>query len=61
MKFRVAIGANSSGTTIGDNYSIDNAMVLDLTEIYGAGNEPSKEWCDANIKYFDGRGIVPSY
>ena len=61
LKFRVAIGANSSGTTIGDNYSIDNAMVLDLTEIYGAGNEPSKEWCDANIKYFDGRGIVPSY
>lgn len=61
LKFRIAIGENSTGTTIGDFYSIDNAMVLDLTQIYGAGNEPPKEWCDQNIKYFDGFGIVPNY
>lgn len=38
----------------------DNILLLDLTEIYGAGNEPTKEWCDQNIQYFDVRGIVPS-
>ena len=27
----------------------DDIVLLDLTEIFGAGNEPSKEWCDANI------------
>lgn len=29
-------------------------MVLDLTEAFGAGHEPSKEWCDANIPNFYG-------
>ena len=28
---------------------IDDVLLLDLTEIFGAGNEPSKEWCDQNI------------
>ena len=27
----------------------DDFLMLDLTEIFGSGNEPSKEWCDANI------------
>ncbi len=40
---------------------VDNLFIIDLTEIYGAGNEPSKQWCDANIHYFDGVGIVPNY
>ncbi|MCI9233315.1 MAG: hypothetical protein HFH08_01810 [Bacilli bacterium] len=40
---------------------VDNLFIIDLTEIYGAGNEPTKQWCDANIHYFDGVGIVPSY
>ncbi len=39
----------------------DDLFIIDLTEIYGAGNEPSKEWCDQNILYFDGVGIVPIY
>lgn len=26
-------------------------MLVNLTEIYGAGNEPSLAWCDANIKW----------
>ena len=39
----------------------DELFIIDLTEIYGAGNEPSKEWCDENISYFDGIGIVPNY
>jgi len=28
-----------------------NFLVLDLTAIFGAGNEPSQSWCDANIKF----------
>lgn len=28
-------------------------LLIDLTEAFGEGNEPTKEWCDENIKYFD--------
>lgn len=33
----------------------DGLMILDLTASFGAGNEPDKAWCDANIPYFDGQ------
>lgn len=37
------------------NYAyLDGAMLIDLTDCYGEGNEPSKEWCDANIPFFIG-------
>lgn len=32
----------------------DGVMIIDLTAACGAGNEPSQEWCDANIPYFNG-------
>ncbi len=32
----------------------DNLLLIDLTESFGTGKEPSKEWCDKNIKWFDG-------
>ena len=32
----------------------DGALLVDLTESFGAGNEPNKEWCDANLDWFDG-------
>lgn len=32
----------------------DCLMIVDLTEAFGAGNEPNQAWCDANIPYFDG-------
>lgn len=32
----------------------DDILFIDLTEAFGAGNEPSQEWCDANINWFDG-------
>lgn len=32
----------------------DGLMIIDLTEAFGAGNEPTKAWCDANIPYFTG-------
>ena len=33
---------------------IDAGFLIDLTEAFGTGNEPSKEWCDENIPYFVG-------
>jgi hypothetical protein len=32
----------------------DGLMIIDLTEAFGEGNEPTKAWCDANIPYFSG-------
>ena len=29
-------------------------MINDLTESFGVGKEPSKEWCDKNIPFFEG-------
>lgn len=31
-----------------------NHMIIDLTDAFGEGNEPTKEWCDENIPYFTG-------
>jgi hypothetical protein len=31
--------------------NIDGLMLIDLTEACGAGNEPSKEWCDSNLAF----------
>lgn len=36
------------------NVYFDDVIFIDLTETFGAGNEPSKEWCDENINWFDG-------
>ena len=32
----------------------DGLMIIDLTSAFGAGNEPTKDWCDNNIPYFEG-------
>lgn len=40
-----------------DTY-VDGVGFVDLTEAFGAGNEPSKEWCDINIDYFDGTKTI---
>lgn len=37
---------------------VDDAMLIDLTAAFGAGNEPTKEWCDANIEYFAGNTTI---
>ena len=31
------------------NCLVKNIIIIDLTKIFGAGNEPPKFWCDANI------------
>lgn len=37
---------------------VDSVVVVDLTEAFGAGNEPTKEWCDSHIPYFDGTIVL---
>ena len=36
---------------IDGNYGV---LMIDLTVAFGAGNEPTIDWCDENIQYFDG-------
>jgi len=36
----------------------DGLMLIDLTAAFGAGNEPSKEWCDRVIPFFEGTRAV---
>lgn len=38
------------GTSSLEMYT-DNNVMVDLTALFGAGNEPSKEWCDKNLLY----------
>ena len=33
----------------------DGLMLIDLTADFGAGNEPEKAWCDANLPYFSNK------
>ena len=35
-----------------------DAIIIDLTKDFGAGNEPSKEWCDEHIYDFTGSRIL---
>lgn len=39
---------------IANSIWFDCCMLIDLTACFGAGNEPTKEWCDNYIPYFDG-------
>lgn len=36
----------------------DGCMLIDLTADFGAGNEPTKDWCDTNIPYFISSALV---
>lgn len=36
----------------------DGLVLIDLTESFGSGNEPSKEWCDENIPFFEGTTYI---
>ena len=33
-------------------------MIIDLTEAFGSGKEPTKDWCDRNIIFFEGSMCV---
>lgn len=51
-----SVSINYAPTT--DNVNCDAFGVVDLTLAFGAGNEPDKAWCDANIDYFVSKTIV---
>ena len=36
----------------------DGLLVIDLTSVFGSGNEPDQEWCDNHINYFDGTTTI---
>lgn len=38
----------------------DGGMVIDLTACFGAGKEPSVNWCDKNIPFFTGETEISS-
>lgn len=46
--------ASSYSTNALQECYADGVMVIDLTATFGIGNEPSIEWCDENIDYFNG-------
>lgn len=48
--FRLDFNNNKTANTIW----YDGWMIIDLTDAFGPGNEPNKEWCDENIPYFEG-------
>ena len=50
---QLASGQGSAGNTI----TIKDAIVVNLTEIFGSGNEPTQAWCDEHIAFLD--NIVP--
>lgn len=39
----------------GNRVLVDSVMLFDLTEAFGEGYEPSKEWIDENIPYFENK------
>lgn len=41
-----------------NTFYVDCFELYDLTEIFGAGNEPTQEWCDANLDATIGKGIA---
>ena len=32
---------------------VDGIGIIDLTEVFGKGSEPTKDWCDTNIDYYN--------
>ena len=47
-----------SASTIGDEATIRDILLVNLTETYGSGNEPTKSWCDENITFSYTKGGV---
>ncbi len=48
-------------TAVGKVMELKEVIAIDLTAMFGVGNEPTKEWCDANIQWFEGiRSVAES-
>jgi len=53
IRFRVHHRYVDAATSLDKVMQVKNMFCADLTEIFGAGNEPTVEWCDANLKWID--------
>ena len=40
------------------NTWIDGVMLIDLTDCFGEEKEPTKQWCDEHIPFFEGTQII---
>ena len=47
-----------SASTVGDEGTIRDILLVNLTETYGSGNEPTKAWCDENITFTYTKGGI---
>lgn len=47
----VGAGRTASGNDV--TAYVDDIFVVNLTSVFGEGKEPSLDWCDAHIKYFN--------
>lgn len=56
----VLYGYVNNDNAIGDYILYDDVVSVDLTEIFGTGNEPSLAWCNEHIHYSDD-GVVVDY
>ena len=45
-------------TSASEYLYVDYVTVINLTATFGAGNEPSKSWCDQHIDYFSGTSTI---
>ena len=53
-QLRLDYNNNNAATTVW----YDGLVLIDLTASFGAGNEPNKAWCDANIPFFTGTTTI---
>jgi len=54
----VQVGASNSSNI---SAYVDDIVVVNLTKIFGSGKEPSVEWCNSNIKYFNGVTTITDF
>ena len=54
--YQTRIDYNNSNATTSVWY--DGFVIVDLTASFGSGNEPTKEWCDTNIPFFEGTTYI---
>jgi hypothetical protein len=59
-------GAPTAGTWFIRSFTVNASnvcyrkemMIIDLTDAFGAGNEPTLEWCDENLPYIEDKMII---
>lgn len=55
---KILLYGNGSTWSATQEVKWDDVMFIDLTEAFGAGKEPTKEWCDANLSFFNGTKAI---